>query len=105
MSIPGKIDAISGVLASKTKNFVETKLGKLFLSIVLLGPLTFIPTIYVAWTGENIDSLRTLTWPLMIIINSSACLGVIHNGNWQMRLVMIVWVVAMLAVYIATLVR
>lgn len=105
MSIPKKIDAISVVAAKKTKYFVKTKFGKLFLATVLLGPLTFLPTIYAAWTEPNIDSLRTLTWPLMIIINVSATLALVHRGDWRMRLVMFVWVLAMTAVWIATLVR
>jgi len=105
MSIPNMVNSASEMLAKKTKNFIETKFGKLFLSIVLLGPLTFIPTVYVAWTAPNIDSLRTLTWPLMIIVNMSASLGVIHDGNWQIRLVMVIWIIMMVAVYLATLVR
>ena len=105
MSIPDRVNMINGVLADKTKKFVETKLGKLFLMGVLLGPFTFIPTVYVVWTAPNIDSFRTATWPLMIIVNISGLLGVIHDGNWQMRIVLVLWIVMMLAVYVAILVR
>ena len=100
-----RVDSCSDVIARATKGFVQSKLGKLFLSIVLLGPLTFIPTIWAAWTAPNIDSLRTLTWPLMIVINVSAGLNVVHNGDWRMRLVSAVWTLMMAAVFIAILVR
>mgnify|MGYP001569517682 CR=1 FL=1 len=103
--IPRIIDTTSAVIAKKTKPFVQSWLGKMFLSVVIVGPLTFLPTIYAAWTEPNIDSLRTITWPLMIVVNMSAMLGVIHNGDWRMRLAMFVWILAIATVYIATLVR
>ncbi len=103
--IPIWIDTASTSIANATNPFIKTLFGKIFLSIVLLGPLTFIPTVYTAWTAENIDALRTLTWPLMAIINTSSLLGVIHNGDWRLRLVMCIWVIMMLLVWIATLVR
>lgn len=103
--IPRVVDAASAVVARKTERFVESWLGKLFLGIVLVGPLTFLPTIWAAWTEPNIDSLRTLTWPLMIVVNISATLALAHNGDWRMRLVMFIWILAMVAVYLATLVR
>jgi len=103
--IPVMVDNLSAKVAQRTALFTETKIGKLFLSIVLLGPLTFLPTMYEAWTAPNIDALRTLTWPLMIVINFSAFLAVIHNGDWRMRLVMLIWIISMAIVWIATLVR
>ncbi len=72
---------------------------------VLIGPFTFLPTVYQAWTADNIDALRTITWPLMIIINTSALLGVVHNGDWRMRLVMTLWIIMMAAVWLAAVVR
>lgn len=104
-AIPHRINSVCAVVATRTKPFVETNFGKLFLSLVLLGPFTFLPTIYQAWTAENIDALRTWTWPLMTFINLSALLGLVHNGDWRMRFVMVVWVVTMAAVWLATLVR
>lgn len=104
-TIPTHINTVSAAVAKKTKPFVETWPGKLFLSIMLLGPLTFIPTIYQAWTAENIDALRTWTWPLMTFINLSTLLGVIHNGDWRTRFVMVVWVLTMASVWIATVIR
>ncbi len=105
MNIPHIVDSISERLAGKTKGFIQTKFGKIFLSLVLVGPLTFLPTVYTAWTAANIDSLRTPTWPLMIIVNTSALIGVAHNGDWRMRMVMIFWVVIMVALFLATIVR
>lgn len=104
-AIPGKVDAINAKVAKATLPFVQTKIGKLFLSFLLAGPATFIPTLYMAWTAENIDPLRTLTWPLMIVVNMSATLAVVHNGDWRMRLVMVVWVLMMTAVFAATIFR
>lgn len=105
MSLPNLVDSVSERVAKATSSFVRTRIGKFFLSLVLVGPLTFLPTVYAAWTAPNIDSLRTLTWPLMVIVNVSATLSVVHNGDWRIRLAMVVWVVTMAAVFIATIVR
>ena len=105
MFIQRMVDSVSERIAKKTVGFVQTRIGKIFLGGVLLGPLTFLPTVYAAWFDPNIDSLRTLTWPLMILVNMSASLGVVHNGDWRMRLVMVIWVLMMAAVFVATLVR
>lgn len=104
-TIPQRIDIICGVIAEKTHRFVQARIGQLFLALVLVGPLTFIPTVWEAWTADNIDVLRTLTWPTMIIVNISAFLGVVHNGDWRMRLVMFIWVIMMVLIFLATLVR
>jgi len=104
-SIQIKVDALGERAAKATLPFVTSRFGKVFLSIVLLGPLTFIPTVYQAWFATDISALRTLTWPLMILVNTSAFLSVIHNGDWRMRLVSFVWILMMAAVFLATLVR
>ncbi|NKB47750.1 MAG: hypothetical protein GKS02_00145 [Alphaproteobacteria bacterium] len=103
--IPDAVDVFSDWTAQKTLWFVQMWPGKLFLAIVLVGPLTFIPTMYQAWTAPDIDALRTSTWPLMILVNVSAFLGVAHNGDWRLRLVMIIWILVMIVVWSATLVR
>ena len=105
MSIPAYIDIISAKAATKTEGFVKSTAGKLFLALVLVGPITFIPTVITAWTAPDIDALRTSTWTLMTVVNVAGLLGVIHNGDWRMRLVMSVWILMMAAVYVATLVR
>ena len=99
------VDSASAQIAKKTAGFVQTRFGKAFLAFVLVGPLTFLPTVWEAWTAPNIDSLRTLTWPLMIIVNISATLGLVHNGDWRMRLVMVIWVLMMALIFAATLIR
>ncbi|MFH1978935.1 MAG: hypothetical protein ABII97_00925 [Patescibacteria group bacterium] len=105
MSLPKMIDTISDKVAKKTRSFVDTKIGKIFLSLTLIGPITFFPTVYIAWTAPNIDVLRTLTWPLMVVVNTSALLGVIHNGDWRVRLTLVGWVILMFLTFLATLVR
>lgn len=100
-----KVDAVSATIAKRTRSFVETKLGKLFLSLVLLGPLTFIPTIYQALTIENIDAFRTWTWPLALITVLSSFLGLVHNGDWKLRLVTFLWIVVFFALCVIITVR
>lgn len=102
--IQEKVDAINEKVARFTRDFVQTKLGQAFLGAVLLGPLTFIPTVWAAWTEPNINPLRTLTWPLMIVINISGGLNVVHKGDWRMRLVTFIWILMMVAVFIATII-
>lgn len=104
MKLSKAIDAAAAWVAKQTPS-IHTSGGQLFLSVVLLGPLTFIPTVWTAWTEPNIEALRTTTWPLMIIVNIAAALSVVHNGDWRMRLVSAVWIVMMIAVFVATVVR
>ncbi len=103
--IPNSVDVLSEWVAQATTSFVKTWLGKIFLAVVLVGPLTFIPTMYSAWTAPDIDALRTSTWPLMILVNISAYLGVAHRGDWRLRLTMIIWIIVMIVVWSATLIR
>lgn len=105
MSIARVVNSASERLAEITLPFTKTKSGKLFLSLVLVGPITFLPTVYNVWTMENIDAFRSPTWPLMVIINASATIGLAHKGDWQMRLAMIFWTAVMLSICIATIVR
>lgn len=105
MSIPSIVDALSEKAARATTGLIKTRVGRWIQSLVLIGPITFIPTIWTAWTEPNIDALRTITWPLMFLINSATLLALVHNGDWRTRLAMAIWVLAMAAVWVATLVR
>lgn len=104
-AIPQRIDNVSAAVARKTKPFVETYWGRIFLSLALLGPITFLPLVLQAWTATNIDAFRTWAWPFTLITASSSLLGLIHNGDWRMRLVTTVWVVVFTSIWLATLVR
>lgn len=104
-NIPVTINALSEKIAQQTSCFVESGFGKIFLSLVLVGPFTFLPTLYQAWTAPNIEALRTPTWPMMTVVNSAALLGVIHKGDWRMRLVMVIWVIIMILTWLATVIR
>jgi hypothetical protein len=86
-------------------NFINTKPGKIFLSLVLVGPLTFIQTAWEAWFAPNIDALRTLTWPMLVIINLSVLVALCYNGDWRTRLSMVMWIILMLLVWLATVFR
>lgn len=103
--IPNTVNVFSDWVAQRTLPFVQIWPGKLFLAIVLIGPLTFIPTMYQAWTAPDIGALRTATWPMMILVNISAYLGVAHKGDWRLRLAMIAWIIIMIVIWTATLVR
>ncbi len=105
MFLQKQIDRIADWIATHTATFVQTLPGKLFLGISLIGPITFLPTLWEVWTGPNIDAFRTATWPLMVVVNVSVFLSLCHKGDWQVRLSMIVWIIFMLLTWIATLVR
>jgi hypothetical protein len=99
------IDRLAEGIASSTKKFVNTKMGNLFLGLSIVGPFTFIPTVWQAWTAADIDSFRTITWPLMALVNFSVFISVCHNGEWRLRLTMFLWVILMFLIWMATLVR
>lgn len=88
-----------------TSRFIDTKLGQLFLSLSMVGPLTFIPTVWEAWFAPNIDALRTLTWPMMVIINFSVLVALCYNGDWRTRLSLVMWTILMFLVWMATVFR
>lgn len=98
-------DSLVSLIKAMTGRFVETKLGKLFLGLSLVGPFTFIPTVWIAWTAPNIDALRTLTWPMMVIINFSFLIALCYNGDWRVRFTMIMWMTLMSLVWMATVFR
>ena len=103
--VPNAVDVFSEWTAKVTTQFIKTYIRKIFLAIVLVGPITFLPTMYQAWTAPDIDALRTSTWPLMILVNISAFVGVAHQGDWRLRLTMIIWTLVMIIIWLATLIR
>lgn len=105
MNIQKYDSAVCDWVVQVTTHFVGTKWGKLFLGLSLVGPFTFLPTVWQAWTAENIDALRTMTWPLMTAINLSVFVAVCHNGDWRLRLCMVMWVILMALTWLATIVR
>ena len=88
-----------------TDGFIKTLVGKVFLGLALVGPLTFIPTVWIAFTAENIDALRTLTWPMMVVVNFAVLAGLCHNGDWRTRLSLVMWIVLTFLVWLATIIR
>ena len=102
---PAWVDSRCEKIASFTQPFMSSKVGRIFQLIVLLGPFTFIPTIYGAWFDTNIDALRTLTWPFMTAVNTSAFLIIAHTGNWKMRVASFLWVPPMALIWLATIFR
>ena len=98
-------DLVVNFVKFMTAGFIHTKAGKLFLGLALVGPLTFIPTVWVAWTAVNIDSLRTLTWPLMVLVNIAVLVGLCYSGDWRLRLSIVLWIALMTLVWLATVFR
>ncbi|GMQ95024.1 MAG: hypothetical protein BMS9Abin13_134 [Patescibacteria group bacterium] len=93
------------LVSGKTKRFIETRIGKIFLSLMLIGPITFLPTVWEAWTASNIDVLRTLTWPTMLIVNVASYISFAHNGSWRARAMAIEWFTVIALIWLATIVR
>ena len=92
-------------LGERWSPFAQTRIGKIFLNLVLLGPVSFLPTLWEAWTAPNIDVLRTLTWPFLFVINLSALYGLLLQGTWQNRLMLGIWTGIMFVMTLAILVR
>lgn len=104
-AVQGLMAAFAAFVISLTGDFVNTSGGQAFLSLSLVGPITFLPTVWQAWRAPNIDALRTWTWPLMVIVNLAVLVSVCHNGDWQIQLSMILWVLLMMLITLAIVVR
>jgi len=96
---------VANTVAFKTKDFVKTLPGRILLSLMFLGPIAFLPTIWQAWTAADIDSLRTMTWPIMITLNMITYIALSPNSDPRPRLVLLLWALSGLLIWIATLVR
>ena len=93
-------------VARLTSDFANSRKGeKFFFLVMLIGPLTFLPTVYQALFGENIEALRTATWPLMIVINGVSYVSLANKGHWSLRVVILIWVVMMLIITTAIIIR
>ncbi len=105
--IPTIVNDFSDFVATKTKCLVSTNSGKYCLRIIVLfGPIFFLPTLWIAWTAENIDLLRTSTWPLLLLVHiASFILLACHESDWCVRLCTIVWFLITLMIVIAIIVR
>ncbi len=105
--IPMAVNSLSDFVATKTKCLVSTNSGIYCLrSIVLLGPIFFLPTLWMAWTADNIDLLRTPTWPLMLFVHIAFFILLsCYVSDWCARLCTIMWFLITLMIVIATIVR
>lgn len=104
-SIPILVNTVSAKVKEQTQGFVESTTGRIFLMLIFIGPLTFVPTLWEVWTAPNIDAFRTLTWPALIVVNIASLLALVHNGDWRMRLIVFIWTIIFALVFLATLVR
>ena len=100
------MDRIATIVAAATRPIINSKVGQTLLTLLIfIGPLTFLPTLWQAWTNPNIDVFRTLTWPAMAAIDLAMFVSLCHKGENNMRVVMLVWTLMMAGVWLATLVR
>lgn len=102
---PQKVNDISFFIARKTERFIKTPFGKAFVSLMILGPVAFLPTVWNIWTASNIDNYRNPTWPLMFFVNLATVISVAHKGDWIIRLVMFLWQIIWLVINIALIIR
>ena len=98
-------DILVSTVKILTVRFINTKLGQVFLSLSILGPLTFIPMVWEAYFAPDIEALRTLTWPMLVIINVSVLTALCYNGDWRIRLSMVMWIILMFLMWLATVLR
>lgn len=105
MFLKNAVNKFSEYIARETEELTKSTFGKMLNISVLFGPLTFLPTLHNAWFAPNIDAFRTPTWGLMLIINIATWLSVSKNGEWHLRLVMIIWIIIMFLFLLATIMR
>ncbi len=105
--LPIYVNSFSDVVANKTGSLVDTKYGNFYLRIiVLLGPVFFIPTIWEVWTSANIDSFKTPTWSLMLIVHIAAFIILSHHkSDWCVRFCTVLWFFMTASIVLATIVR
>lgn len=105
--IPVFINNISNNVANKTSNIVSTKYGNHYLRIiVMLGPAFFVPTIWEVWTANNIETFKTLTWPLMLLVHVASFVILSHNkSDWCVRLCTILWFLMTVTIVLAIIFR
>jgi hypothetical protein len=100
------MDQFAKFVARLTEPLTQSRVGQLLISLIIfIGPISFLPTVWEAWTNPNISGFRTLTWPVMVIVNVVVFISLCHNGENKLRWNMVVWVALMGAVWLATLVR
>ena len=65
--VPLAVNSISRFVVARTSVFVSKKRGLVILrSLILLGPIFYLPTLWEVWTATNIDAFRTVTWPFLL---------------------------------------
>jgi len=100
-----RINNFAAWTVKRTETFIQTRVGKVFMWLMVIGPFSLLPTVWEAWTAENIDALRTSTWPLMMLVDTSFFLHVARTGEWKIRLTVLLWIVMATLIFLATLVR
>lgn len=103
--VPAVVNAVARLVAKATRSFVGTKIGKWFLALSLLGPVMFLPTVYEVWTAPNIDVFKTPTWPLLVVVNIAIFISVCHEGDWRSRLSVFTWIILIVLICVAAVVR
>ena len=100
------MDRIAAIVARMTGPIINSKVGQTLLGLLIfIGPLSFLPTLWEAWTNPDISGFRTLTWPVMVVVNTAVFVSLCHNGDNKVRWSMVLWIALMAGVWLATLVR
>lgn len=105
-SIPAAVTFCADRLAHVTQFLHENKYTRFVTAtMVLFAPFTLAPTVHEAWTADNIDALRTLTWPLLTIVQVATLIPVCHKGTWDIQLSTFIGVLLLAAIWLAVLIR
>lgn len=73
--------------------------------LIFLSPAMFIPTIWEAYFAPDIAALKTVTWPAAVVTNVFAFISLAHKGSNVLRWQMLVWILEMLAMCVAIVIR
>ncbi len=100
------MNSIAEYVAQATTKMVHHRFyAKIEYFIIFLSPAMFLPTIWEAYTAPNIDALKTVTWPAAVTTNLFAFIALAHKGSNVLRWQMLVWIVEMVAMCIAIVIR
>lgn len=90
--LPLYVNNFSEAVVNITDGLVDGKFGFCLRFVVILGPVFFVPTVWKVWTYDNIESFRSVTWPLMLVVHIAGFIILCHNkSDWCIRFCTIIW--------------
>lgn len=106
--VPLAVNSISRFVVARTSVFVSKKRGLVILrSLILLGPIFYLPTLWEVWTATNIDAFRTVTWPFLLSGQVSSFVLLSHEpeSDWGVKLCILAWIIMTILVMMAVFCR